>query len=150
MPIPYPASIGFLLAAAFLLAGLLTGVWKYTAMRQDESARAPVYVDIAHRASLLYAFSMGLMSLMTLRTSLSASLQIGLLVALALSFGFAVSSYVAHGILRDTDNQFRKPHMLGKHELHGAVADWIMALKGGIELIAVGWLTFGFWQMLPA
>lgn len=149
MPISYPTSIGLLLATAFLLSGLLTGIWKYMEMRASADARAPVYVDIAHRASLLYAFSMGLMSLMTLRTSLSPSTQIGLLTALALSFAFAVTSYVAHGLLRDTDNQFRKPHRLGRRHLHGAVADWIMVVKGAVELVAVCWLAYGFWQMLP-
>jgi len=41
---------------AFFLVGLVTGVWKYRGMATSAEAVAPVYVDIAHRASLMYAF----------------------------------------------------------------------------------------------
>lgn len=41
----------------FFLVGLLTGVWKWRGMRTSETHRAPVYVDIAHRASLMYSFA---------------------------------------------------------------------------------------------
>ncbi|MEQ1697981.1 MAG: hypothetical protein ABL901_19290 [Hyphomicrobiaceae bacterium] len=148
MPLPYPTSVGLLLASAFLLAGLLTGAWKYLEMRHSEEAVAPVYVDIAHRAALMYAFALTLLTLLTLRTTLPETLQLALLGVLAASFAFAVASYVVHGLLRDTDNQFRKPFVLGRHRLHGATADVIMLLKGSAELFATGWLMLGFWQTL--
>ncbi len=39
-------------SGGFLLAGLLLGIWKYRRMLTDASHRAPVYVDVAHRAGL--------------------------------------------------------------------------------------------------
>ncbi|WP_421843998.1 hypothetical protein [Marinobacter algicola] len=47
------------LSAAFLffMTGLLTGIWKYRHMARSEDATSPVYVDIAHRSSLLYSFA---------------------------------------------------------------------------------------------
>ncbi|HAD44355.1 MAG TPA: hypothetical protein DEB61_11690, partial [Alcanivorax sp.] len=41
----------------FFLTGLLTGVWKYIQIRGSDKARAHYYVDVAHRASLMYAFA---------------------------------------------------------------------------------------------
>ena len=41
----------------FLLTGLFTGAWKYYHIHSSEDARAPVYVDIAHRSSLMYSFA---------------------------------------------------------------------------------------------
>src|SRR5690554_1398343 len=51
------AEFTLLAAGIFFMNGLLTGVWKYVAMMRNEKARAPYYVDIAHRASLMYAFA---------------------------------------------------------------------------------------------
>jgi hypothetical protein len=42
-------------AGALLAVGMVAGVWKWWAMRTSESAKAPLYVDILHRAALLYA-----------------------------------------------------------------------------------------------
>lgn len=44
-------------AFLFLMTGLLTGIWKYRHMARSHAATAPVYVDIAHRSSLMYAFA---------------------------------------------------------------------------------------------
>lgn len=148
MFLAYSTSVGLLLASGFLFTGLLTGVWKYLAMRRSEQAMAPVYVDIAHRAALMYSFAMTLLSLLTVQTTLSQMQQLVLLGILAGSFAFAVGSYILHGLLQDTDNQFRKPFVLGKRRLHGATADIVMVIKGGAELIAAAGLMAGFWQAL--
>ena len=50
-------SLAVVMAGVFFLNGLLTGVWKYLQIRSSESATAHPYVDIAHRASLLYSFA---------------------------------------------------------------------------------------------
>ena len=41
----------------FLMTGLLSGILKYRRIMTSAEHRAPVYVDIAHRASLLYSFA---------------------------------------------------------------------------------------------
>ena len=50
-------ALAVLAAGVFFLVGLLTGAWKYRAMMRSERAVAPTYVDVAHRASLLYSFA---------------------------------------------------------------------------------------------
>ena len=52
-----PVRVALAGSGIFLMAGLLTGVWKYAKIAQSPSATAPVYVDIAHRAALMYAFA---------------------------------------------------------------------------------------------
>jgi hypothetical protein len=49
--------ISLLAAGLFLLNGMLTGVWKYRRIMTSPEHRAPVYVDIAHRASFFYSFA---------------------------------------------------------------------------------------------
>lgn len=51
-----PAEVAAVLGAgAFLFTGMAVGVWKYRAMMRSADHMAPPYVDIAHRAALLYA-----------------------------------------------------------------------------------------------
>jgi hypothetical protein len=50
-------AIAIIAAGVFFLSGLLTGVWKYLQIKSSETATAHPYVDIAHRASLLYSFA---------------------------------------------------------------------------------------------
>ena len=47
-----------LLAAGLIfLWALLIGVWKYREMAASPEGRAHPYVDVAHRAALLYSFA---------------------------------------------------------------------------------------------
>jgi hypothetical protein len=46
-----------LLKGGLLLLGVITGTWKHQEMLSSPQHQAPVYVDIAHRAGPMYAFS---------------------------------------------------------------------------------------------
>jgi hypothetical protein len=41
-------------AGIFFMAGLITGAWKFFCMVNSTDFKAPYYVDIGHRAALLY------------------------------------------------------------------------------------------------
>ena len=93
----------------FLLTGLLTGVWKYLSIWKSPTTEARRYVNVAHQASLLYAFA-ALVLLKFLEFSPYAEIINLLAVAFPLFFfALAIATYIAHGILQDTDNQFREP-----------------------------------------
>src|ERR1700761_8283759 len=99
-----------LLAAGliFLLA-LVLGVWKYQQSMVSDDRRAHPYVDIAHRAALLYSFATLLIAVFV---QLSAwPMWVNLTAAMILVFFFVVAilSYIAHGLKQDTDNQFANP-----------------------------------------
>lgn len=134
-------------AGAFLLAGLVTGTWKYAriAATEREEARVSVYVDIAHRASLMYAFACGLMAQLVAESTWSGTWN---LVAAAVPIAFfaaAVIGYVVHGVLNDTDNQLRRPHQLGRRTIAPwAVRAFMVALVlgevGGVSVLLAGYL----------
>ena len=125
-----------LLAAGliFLLA-LVLGVWKYRQIATSESHQAHPYVDIAHRAALLYSFATLLVAVFVELSAWSTAVNAAAAGVLVFFFVAAIVSYVVHGIRRDTDNQFRDP-VRGTHE-------YMVALIGG-EIGAFAVLLAGF------
>jgi hypothetical protein len=127
----------------FFLIGLLTGVWKYLSIWRSPRSQAPRYVNIAHRSSLLYSFA----ALVLLKfLELSPYSETVNLIAVAFPLFFftvAISTYILHGIIRDTDNQFQKPYRLGKLYLPPLVFHlliWLLILGeiGGFVVLFVG------------
>lgn len=103
-------ALAILAAGIFFLNALLTGVWKYVEIASSEQARAHPYVDIAHRASLMYSFAALLMAQFVEISELPNSTE---LVATALPlayFAMAILGYMVQGLLKKTDNQFRGAH----------------------------------------
>ena len=57
-------------------------------------------------------------------------------------FSFSILSYIVHGLLQDTNNQFRSPHVLGKWTLPKSIMLMaMMALVVG-EIVATLGLLF--------
>lgn len=112
-------------AFLFFLTGLLTGVWKYRAIMASKDAQAPYYVDIAHRASLQYAFAAVLLAVFARYSAFSSMVNAIAAAVVLFYFAFAIFTYILHGFLRDTDNQLRKPHVLG----HGTVPSPVMTVS---------------------
>lgn len=117
----------------FLLS-LVLGVWKYRQMVTGPNHLAHPYVDTAHRAALLYSFA-------TLLTAVFVELSawpswVNLTAAMMLVFFFvaAIASYIAHGALRDTTNQFEKPTI----GLYLAMALLILGEIGGFSVLLAG------------
>lgn len=117
----------------FLLS-LALGVWKYRQMVTGPNHLAHPYVDTAHRAALLYSFA-------TLLTAVFVELSawpswVNLTAAMVLVFFFvaAIASYIAHGALRDTTNQFEKPTI----GLYLAMALLILGEVGGFSVLLAG------------
>lgn len=126
-----------LLASALMfLWALLLGVWKYQQIVESEESQAHPYVDIAHRAALLYSFALLLVA--TFVELSGWSTLVNLLAAGALAFYFfaAVAGYVFHGWRRDTDNQFHHP-ISG---LHAFMVALIVTEIGGWLILVAGFL----------
>jgi len=140
---PFAERFAAFSSGAFFLAGLLFGVWKYLAIARSSDARAPVYVDVAHRAALLYAFACLVVERFAALSSLDADLETAAVVGQIAFFALGLSTYVLHGLLRDTDNQFEKPHRLGERTVPPALvlafmAALIVAELGGFAVLFVG------------
>ncbi|HXS46921.1 MAG TPA: hypothetical protein VN756_05610 [Solirubrobacterales bacterium] len=127
-----------LLAAAIMfLWALLLGVWKYRQIVESEESTAHPYVDIAHRAALLYSFALLLVATFVELSGWGTAVNLLAAGALAVYFFAAVAGYVLHGWRRDTDNQFRDP-VKGTHAfmvslIIAEVAGWLVLIAGFIE-----------------
>lgn len=133
-------------AGAFFSVALLTGAWKYFEIARSPKAAAPVYVDLAHRAALLYSFASLLLAVFAGLSAWSDTVNLVAAALPLLFFALAIGGYVVHGVLRDTDNQFLKPHRLGARSLPpGALAGFMWALIvaeiGGFGVLFAGFLA---------
>ena len=103
-----PAVVLAVLASGlFFLSALFTGVWKYRCMASSENHLAPHYVDIAHRASLMYAFAAMLLAVFAALSAWPTVVNVIATLAPLLFFGFAIFLYIQLGRANITDNQFR-------------------------------------------
>ena len=125
-------------AGVMFLLALLLGVWKYRQMATAETHLAHPYVDIAHRAALLYSFATLLVAAFVELSGWSQVVDLLCAGVLYLFFLAAVVGYAWHGWQRDTDNQFRDPAPSA-----GAVHGFMWALILG-EIAAFAVLLAGF------
>ena len=123
-------------AAVMFLCALLLGVWKYQQIRTSESHTAHVYVDVAHRAALLYSFALLLVATFVQLSGFGE--LVNLLAAGAMTFYFyaAVVSYAIHGRREDTDNQFRDAN----RSTHPSMVTLIVAEIAGWLILIAGFL----------
>lgn len=143
------AQLALVAAGVFFLSGLLTGVWKYAHIAQRADAQAPAYVDIAHRASLMYAFAALLLAQFAQLSTWPAAVNLWSTALPLAFFALAIGGYVLHGMLGDTDNQFRRPHRMGalplpRHGLAVFMVLLVLAEIGGFVVLFAGVLrAFG-------
>ncbi len=134
-------------SGVFLLIGMLTGVWKYWQIRHSDQARAHYYVDIAHRSSLLYAPASLILAVLAYFSAWPEWLNLICVWLNLIFFTFSILSYVLHGVLKDTTNQFKTPHRLGKsHTLPNSLMTMAMFLLIVSELGASAVLLTGVIQ----
>ena len=135
--------LAILFSGIFLWIGMLTGVWKYLQIRNSAQSRAHYYVDIAHRSSLLYAPAALILAVMAYYSQFSETINLICVILNLAFFSFSIGAYILHGVLKDTTNQFKKPHQLGKVQLPGilmtlAMIGLIVAELGGTGILLWG------------
>ena len=125
------------------LTALFLGVWKYRQMATSEDHLAHPYVDIAHRAALLYSFATLLVAAFV---ELSGWSQLVDLICAGILYFFffgAVVGYAHHGWRRDTDNQFRDPSPSAA-AVHGYMAALIVGEIGAFSVLLAGFAEAQF------
>jgi hypothetical protein len=129
-----------LLAAGliFLLA-LALGVWKYRGMAASPEGRAHPYVDVAHRAALLYSFATLLIAVFVELSGWSTAVNLVAAFAVIAFFVGAIAGYVWHGIRRDTDNQFREGE--GPAGLHPFMWALLVVEIAGFSVLLAGFVS---------
>jgi amino acid transporter len=127
-----------LLAAGLMfLWALLLGVLKYRQIAESEEAVAHPYVDVAHRAALLYSFALLLVAAFVELSEWGVAVNLVAAGTLAGYFFAAVGGYMVHGWRRDTDNQF-KGAAAGLHAFMWAlivaeIGGWLVLLAGFVD-----------------
>lgn len=101
--------VTLLAAGLIFLWALVLGVWKYHSVATSPDHQAHVYVDIAHRAALMYAFATALTAVFVELSAWPTAVNLVAAGVLVFFFAAAIASYCLHGALRDTDNQFARP-----------------------------------------
>ena len=124
-----------LTAGLIFLWALALGVWKYRQIAAAEDGLAHPYVDIAHRAALLYSFATLLVAVFVEFSGWSKTVDLIAAYVLIFFFVGAIVGYCYHGWRRDTTNQFVDP-VPGTHQ-------YMVALILG-EMIAFAVLLAGF------
>ncbi len=143
MKMELASKITIIFSGLFFLVGLLTGVWKYGAIARSEDSVAPTYVDIAHRASLMYSFASLVILKFVELSPYPDALTLLFSIAPQAFFAAAIGTYLIHGYLKDTDNQLHPPYRLGSRSLPGALIHGFMVLLviaelGGFAALFVG------------
>jgi DMSO/TMAO reductase YedYZ heme-binding membrane subunit len=78
-------------------------------MATSENHLAHPYVDIAHRAALLYSFATMLVAVFVELSAWPTWVNLTAAMVLVFFFAAAIFEYIVHGIRRDTTNQFEHP-----------------------------------------
>ncbi|MCP5193139.1 MAG: hypothetical protein H6987_08750 [Pseudomonadales bacterium] len=110
-------SVAIVCAGLFFLTGLMTGIWKYKQIMASAEGQAHPYVDICHRASLMYAFAAILLAKFVEVSQLPGMVELIAVSAVLVYFASAIVTYFIHGLLQDTDNQLKPPFHVGKMKI---------------------------------
>ncbi|MDJ0394325.1 hypothetical protein QMK17_13410 [Rhodococcus sp. G-MC3] len=129
-----------LLAGLMLLWALALGVWKFRQMATSPTALAHPYVDIAHRAALMYSFATLILAALAEFSGLPTAVNLIAGVVVVVFFVAAIGSYMVHGILKDTDNQFENP----VHGTHAFMWALVVAEIGGTSVLVAGFVVGQF------
>lgn len=129
--------ITLLAAGLIFLLALVLGVWKYRQMATSENHLAHPYVDIAHRAALLYSFATLLVAVFVELSAWPTWVNLTAAGVLVLFFVVAILSYIEHGARRDTTNQFERPTA----GLHAGMVALIVGEIGGFAVLLAGFIA---------
>lgn len=140
MDISLASKISLLASGGFLLSGMITGVWKYSKIMGSAEHKAPVYVDIAHRASFFYAFASLIIAKLIEYSPFSEFWQV-VIVAIPIGyFVLTVIGYISEGFKNKTENMFSERNFVTTWFMYGLIAGEI----GGFALVLGGFIYTQF------
>ncbi|HEX8162316.1 MAG TPA: hypothetical protein VF538_10615 [Pyrinomonadaceae bacterium] len=124
-------------SGAFLLAGMLLGVVKYRRIMTSPAHRAPVYIDTAHRAALLYSFAALVIARLLEFSPYSPTVQLVAAGVPILFFALTVTGYAMHGLRDDTENLFAERNFITTWFMYALIAGEI----GGTVVVLWGFVA---------
>jgi hypothetical protein len=128
--------ICLLFSGLFLLAGMCIGILKYVFTMRSAEHSAPVYIDIAHRASLLYSFASLVMAKLIEFSPYSQNVQLIITGVPLIYFALTIVQYTKLGLLGQEQTQFSERNFITTWFMYSLVAGEI----GGVSLILWGFI----------
>jgi hypothetical protein len=129
--------VTILAAGLIFLLALVLGIWKYRQIATSENHLAHPYVDIAHRAALLYAFATMLVAVFVELSAWPTWVNLTAAMVLVFFFVAAIFEYIVHGMRRDTTNQFEHPTTA----LTVGMVGLIIGEVGGFAVLLAGFVA---------
>ncbi|MGE2732671.1 hypothetical protein ACQI4F_24655 [Mycolicibacterium vaccae] len=139
-PLGIDTTLTIAAAGAIFLWALILGVWKYQQMATSPTHLAHPYVDIAHRAALLYSFATLLLAVFVELSAWPTAVNLTAAAVVVAFFVLAIAAYALHGARRDTTNQFE--HL--DTRLRIAMAALIIGEIGGFAVLFAGFVAGQF------
>lgn len=136
MHLELATQVALIAAGLIFLWALLLGVWKFVEISRSPVGQAHVYVDIAHRAALMYSFATLLLAAFVQFSAWPTGVNVTALVVVVAFFVGAIASYCLHGWRRDTTNQY---HPADRALTFSTVA-LIIGEVGGTAVIFAGFV----------
>lgn len=132
--------ITLLFSGIYLLVGMLTGILKYQGMMKSEKHEAPVYIDIAHRASLLYSFAALVMAKLLEFNPFPLWLQLTSTIIPLIYFTLAIASYIKLGLQNVETTQFSERNFITTWFMYSLIVGEI----GGVFILVIGFVYTQF------
>ena len=129
--------VTILAAGLIFLLALVLGIWKYRQIATAENHLAHPYVDIAHRAALLYSFATMLVAAFVELSAWPTWVNLTAAMVLVFFFVAAIFEYIVHGMRRDTTNQFEHPTTA----LTVGMVGLIIGEVGGFAVLLAGFVA---------
>lgn len=127
--------ITLLSSGVFLLTAMLVGVLKWRAMMSNANHQAPAYIDIAHRAALLYSFAALVMAKLLEYNPYSLNAQFVMTSVPLFYFAVTIARYLQLGFRGREETQFSERNF---------ITTWGMYLLIAGEIGGVAALLWGF------
>ncbi|MBT2265826.1 hypothetical protein [Rhodococcus erythropolis] len=140
MTLGIDTSLTLLAAGLIFLLSLCLGIWKYRQMATSDNHLAHPYVDIAHRAALMYSFATLLIGVFVELSAWPTWVNLTSAAVVVFFFLAAIFSYIAHGAMKDTDNQFES----AGPPLHLGMILLILGEVGGSAVLLAGFVKGQF------
>ena len=132
--------ICLLFSGLFLLAGMCVGILKYVFTVRSVEHRAPVYIDIAHRAALLYSFAALVMAKLIEFSPYTRNVQLIIVGLPLVYFALTIIQYTKLGLRGQEKTQFSEKNFITTWFMYSLIAGEI----GGIALILLGFIQTQF------
>lgn len=119
----------------FLVVGLIGGILKYQGMMRSPDHQAHPYIDIAHRASLMYSFTALVMATLLAFSPYSLTVQLVITGVPLFFFAVAIAQYYRLGLQGQVTNQFQSRNFSTTWGM------WLLIIG---EVGGVGAIVWGF------